>query len=167
MAMSNRRAMDKFTKQLNRNLQRSAKKNIKPIPIPADSPSVSVAGQGPVTIQNVYGDTVNVYGDDNNVAVGASGDVAQAHRDEPVDVSALRNAVRDLLASTIDFDDDVHAEVHANAEALQAEADQDQPDHGKLRHLSASIGNRLRGIPTSAVGGFLAQGLAAAFLPPS
>lgn len=156
----NRRGIDKFTKALNKELQKAARRNLKPLPVDIDSEGQAVA------IHNIYGDTIYVNGDRNQVAVSTNGDVSQTSAEQNIDVAALLGAVRDLLASEIDYGaPDIQQEVQANALALDAEARADQPDHGKLQRLASAIGERLRAVSTTATGGFIAQGLAAAFLP--
>lgn len=123
-----------------------------------------------------YGDTVTITGHGNQVAVGNEGDVAQeiAQQDvstQPVDLDTTLAAVRDLLHHLqhdgIRIEDEkLTAELRSEAADLQAEADTEEPDQGRMRRLAASIGEKLATIPLNALGGFSAQLLATAFLPP-
>ncbi len=125
------------------------------------------SGPGP-HIVNIYGDHVQVHGDGNQVAIGTGGDVHQLHAEQPVDLDVLRGLIRDLQASQshIDFPGaDTADEVRELADEIANEAAAPVPDHGRLRRAATSIGRKLQTVPTTAIGGFIAQGLAAAFLP--
>lgn len=135
----------------------------------------------PVRVTNIYqpnyGDMVTVTGHGNQVAVGNEGDVAQDIGEQnvstqPVDLDTTLAAVRDLLHHLqhdgIRIEDaELADELRTEAAELQAEADTDEPDQGTMRRLAASIGEKLATIPFTALGGFTAQLLATAFLPPA
>ncbi len=146
---------------------RKEARKIKDFPAPRARSAGYSAGAGP-HIVNIYGDHVQVQGDGNQVAVGIGGDVHQRGAENAVDLDALVRLVRDLTATVahIDFGDaEAAEEVRTLADDITAEASASAPDHGRLRRLAVSIGQRLQTVPTTAIGGFIAQGLAAAFLP--
>ncbi|MEV4649010.1 hypothetical protein [Saccharopolyspora sp. NPDC049357] len=159
----NKRALDRFTKNFDKELQRSAKRNIKPI---SAEFSGSSGAFGPPPITNVYGNTVHVHGDGNQLAVGNEGDVQQFQGEQPLDLAKLQDVLRDLHASNIEFgDSEVETMVAEIAEEVRGEIESATPDHGRLRELVTALANYLRTVPTTAVGGFIAQGLTLALLP--
>lgn len=137
----------------------------------------------PVRIVNiynpVYGDSVTVHGTDNQVAVGNEGDVQQltgaGEQDistQPVEPATAQLAAQDLLHQLriggIEVDDPELAEqLQADAEEIQAEASTEDPDQGTLKRIATAIAEKLTSISVAGVGGFVAQLLASAFVPPA
>lgn len=106
MSSSNRRAWDKLTKQMNKDLQRSARRNIKPIPLPVEPSDRRgrVAGVSPPPQHTQIVNGPLIQGDSyGQMAWGNTGPVAQhqseAAVDEPTaqDLATLAELTHQLL----------------------------------------------------------------------
>lgn len=166
----NKRGLDQFTRELNKQLQRSAKRNIKPIPVSTDTASGrtaswSVPPAQPTTVINgptFHGDVTG------QVAWGNSGPVHQ-HQHLPsglasIDLADLADLAYELLTALAEAPDDVGdgeqvsvaaAESRAAAAALWAEAQQAEPDSGRIAimtaRLRAALPNLASGIVSSSL----------------
>jgi len=167
----NKSGLDKFTRELNKELQRSAKRNIKPVPVstdpaPSSTTSWSVPPAQPTTVVNgptFYGDITGQVAWDN------SGPIHQ-HQHLPsgltatdlADLADLAHELLTALAQTTHADSDsdgdgdedrdreevsvATAEARAAAAALWAEAQQAEPDPGRMATMTARLRAALPGL---------------------
>lgn len=167
----NKRGLDKFTRELNKELQRSAKRNIKPVPVSTDDgvgrPGWSVPPAQPTTVVNgptFYGDVTG------QVAWNNSGPVHQHQHlpsgRTPIEVTDLADLAYELLTALAeapdgDGDEEVSiatAEARAASAALWAEAQQAEPDPGRIATMTA----RLRSALPSLASGIVSSSLVTA-----
>jgi hypothetical protein len=158
----NKRGLDKFTRELNKELQRSAKRNIKPVPVSTDDgagrPGWSIPPAQPTTVVNgptFYGDVTGQVAWDN------SGPVHQHQHlpsgltpTEVADLADLAHELLTTLAEAPDGDEEVSvatAEARAAAAALWAEAQQAEPDSGRIATMTARLRTALPGLASGIV----------------
>lgn len=168
------------TKEMDKQTQAAARRNIKPVSLPQPrQPSARLGGfsswpqgypvSGDTIHHTVYGHTT-VYGDGNQVAVGTAGDVRQTAASTgssaPIDREVLTELLERAVAHLPDYGPSLttvdRITVHDTAHgALQAAASTEVGDD-ELRHRVGRLRAVLGQISTTAAGGTIAQGIAQA-----
>lgn len=150
--------IDKLTRELNREIQRSARRNIRPVPLDVNAHCDRIgfrpSGSGSNFVTN------DVFGNGNRLAVDTQGDVIQHRGAQPeVDIATLTMIARVVLQDSLGLvaDPDNGDELRRIAEAVVAEAADKEVDHGRLRQLGASLHGVFGKVAVGAAGGTLAQ----------
>ncbi|MBC3191473.1 hypothetical protein H7X46_10405 [Pseudonocardia sp. C8] len=149
----NKRGIDRFTRDLNNELQRSAQKNVKPITFDVESGDTAVGPGG--IVNNIYGPVNN----SGQMAIGISGPVDQSRwqGDAPIaNVDGLRECLvllRDQL-DTLGLDDDSRTAVEESTTEVESELESGAPDPGKVRR---TVGRVQQLITTGAAAGTLTK----------